>query len=754
MTKRYTQILNSYDAFARSLRQKYVHAQYHSHTQLQKPQEFQCTPAKIYRRMRFLPTPSTRTVTQQFSGIQKVEHYIESTKNELNDHLPQITTILSSNVTSKDRATIKKLKQIKDQITIKPADKNLGIVLLNTDDYIVQCTGHLSDTSTYKLVDSIPTNKIRNHLTNTIISFKSQISGHSKRLYSFLVTTPNLTQTPQFYGIPKIHKQFSRVPPVRPIIAQSNSILNPTAKFIDHVLQPLAQSYPDYLHNSASLSLILQDITVPDDAILVTVDVSSLYPSIPQSEALHIIYDEMHRKRHLLPFDPNLIIQLLYTCINHNYFEFASLYFQQVKGTAMGAAFSPTIANIFMSVTLSHFLATQVRKPLLLVRYIDDIFMIWTYGETHLTRLLHDLNNFSPTLKYTHHHSLQAVDFLDLTIFKSALFPYTNMLDTKTFQKAHNLYQYLHYSSNHERSRYKAIITGELIRYVRTNTLKQDYQAMTNLLKTRLEAREYPARLVEKMIATVHYEARPRILSASKLPPPKFYPPLFKCIPPPQYKLLKLIVLRDYHSLQNTIPAPRFISTKPNTLGKELIRARISPTEDQLLDIYMLLDNQVTSTHTTTGLLPALKTQPVRTQKCKHPRCITCTHLNCSNFLRCTRTGITYTLRHNFSCTSRNLIYVITCTKCQKQYVGLTTQQLNVRINHHRSSIFNNKVTYLSKHFNLPDHSIKNLSVQAIDWVQETHKYPLQELRTLEKYWIYTLKTLQPLGLNVSPGSC
>ena len=35
------------------------------------------------------------------------------------------------------------------------------------------------------------------------------------------------------------------------------------------------------------------------------------------------------------------------------------------------------------------------------------------------------------------------------------------------------------------------------------------------------------------MIATVHYEARHRMLSASKLPPPKFYPPLFKCIAPP-----------------------------------------------------------------------------------------------------------------------------------------------------------------------------------------------------------------------------
>ena len=46
---------------------------------------------------------------------------------------------------------------------------------------------------------------------------------------------------------------------------------------------------------------------------------------------------------------------------------------------------SPTVANVFMSVTFHHFLATQVRKPLLLVRYIDNIFMIWTYEEIHLS---------------------------------------------------------------------------------------------------------------------------------------------------------------------------------------------------------------------------------------------------------------------------------------------------------------------------------------------------------------------------------
>ncbi len=72
----------------------------------------------------------------------------------------------------------------------------------------------------------------------------------------------------------------------------------------------------------------------------------------------------MHIYRHLIILDPNLIIRLLHTNINYNYFEFAGLIFQQIMGTAMGTALSPTIANIFMSVILSKFLHTQRSQPL------------------------------------------------------------------------------------------------------------------------------------------------------------------------------------------------------------------------------------------------------------------------------------------------------------------------------------------------------------------------------------------------------
>ncbi len=151
----------------------------------------------------------------------------------------------------------------------------------------------------------------------------------------------NNHRTPQFYGLPKLHKEFTHihVPPIRPIVSYTNSLLSHTAAFIDRVLQPLACSYHDYLHNSTSLINQLESFSVPTDAVLVSADVDSLYPLIPQTMSIQITYAEMCSHKDLLLFDPNLIIQLLHLSVNSNHFEFAGFTFHQVQGTAMGAAF-------------------------------------------------------------------------------------------------------------------------------------------------------------------------------------------------------------------------------------------------------------------------------------------------------------------------------------------------------------------------------------------------------------------------------
>uniref|UniRef100_A0A1X7VUX7 Reverse transcriptase domain-containing protein n=1 Tax=Amphimedon queenslandica TaxID=400682 RepID=A0A1X7VUX7_AMPQE len=173
----------------------------------------------------------------------------------------------------------------KTDIVIEPADRNLGIVVLNASDYVNQCLLHLS-TSTYNKIESFPPDHLKRTMLNILIKFK-ELSPH-KRLYSFLQSSTK-TCTPVFYGIPKIHKPIIAGIIVRPIVSHSNSLLSKTALFLDYVLPRLAQHYPDFLNNLTELVKIIENVTIPEDAILVTPDVKNLYPSIPQQELLGII---------------------------------------------------------------------------------------------------------------------------------------------------------------------------------------------------------------------------------------------------------------------------------------------------------------------------------------------------------------------------------------------------------------------------------------------------------------------------------
>ena len=744
------QLVQQFDKFTQSLRPIYVHATRKPNTKEIKHDNLTKNHKMhfLYRPMSFLPRRTFTTFTQIFSGEPKLEYYIDITKHNLENELTNIFNSPKHNLSTIQRQAVKCFKSTQATVTIKPADKNLRLVVLDTDDYIHLCASHLADHSTYRQATDFPSSEILKQLETVLSQFSHVLRNH-KPLFSFLQPQAKNKRTPRFYGIPKIHKPYTNLPPIRPIVSHSNSLLSPSAKFIDHLLQPLARTYHDYLHNSTALLRLLQTAFIPDHAILVTIDVEGLYPSIPQDECLSIVYDEMHAKSDLLLFDPNLVIKLLHVNVNFNYFEFGPFFFQQIKGTAMGAAFSPTIANIFLSVTLKRFLSSQPKQPLLLKRYIDDVFMVWDHPLEDLLSFLAALNSFHRCLHYTWKFSMSSIDYLDITIFKGPTFPITNLLDTKTFQKPKNLYQYLHYQSCHPKSVFKSIITGECIRYIRASSSPAYYQATVTLFKQRLARRHYPANLVDKTIHLVKYSNRPIYLKETVIPSQTRPKPIFKCLPRPQFSYLKTLILQHYQLIEQYAPRPRFISLRYRTLGQELIRSKLSPTDQQFIDIVLTIGHNTTNMrHVSDGKMPVLHDSQHITQKCKNTRCATCPHLNCDNIFRSSVTGKTYPVRHSFSCSSSKLVYLITCSRCKKQYVGYTTNELRYRICRHRSNIINNRTIYVCIHFNFPDHSLKNLTVQPIDTATNE-----RELKEKERFWIHTLQTYVPKGLNVSMGS-
>lgn len=428
--------MKSFDNFANSIRRQ-VNINNNNNNQTTLTTTEEAIPSQyLHRKMKFVKNNQKYDETSN-SMIHCLENYIYDTKDLLNEQLPQIFCQQSRNLKSRQKAALKSLKNCRNTLTIKPADKNLGIVLMNTEDYTEQCLKHLA-TPTYHLVSEFPKN-LKNLLENTLSLFRTELTNNilfSRNLYCHLL--PEATakyRTPRFYGLPKIHKPHHRIPPVRPIVSQTNSLLSLTAKFLDHVLQPLARSYPDYLHNSTCLINILSNMTIPKDATLITMDVVNLFPSIPQDECLDIIQQELRSHPDLLIFDPNLIMNLIQIHMKNNYFEFSDFVFHQTTGIAMGAAFSPTVANIFMSVFFRRFLSTTQEHPILLVRYIDDIFLIWPSHSTFLN-FKESLDSFHPNIKFTAETSTTTVNFLDITIYKNN--PPENNLQIKTFQKSNN----------------------------------------------------------------------------------------------------------------------------------------------------------------------------------------------------------------------------------------------------------------------------------------------------------------------------
>ena len=112
-------------------------------------------------------------------------------------------------------------------------------------------------------------------------------------------------------------------------------------------------------------------------AILVTVDVVGLYPSIPHSEGLDILkkqYENYPNKKVSIED----IVKMADFVLKINLFEFDSKFCKQTSGTAIGTKFSPPYACIFMDHTETEFLKTQDIKPWFWKRFIDDIFL---YGQ-------------------------------------------------------------------------------------------------------------------------------------------------------------------------------------------------------------------------------------------------------------------------------------------------------------------------------------------------------------------------------------
>jgi hypothetical protein len=230
-----------------------------------------------------------------------------------------------------------------------------------------------------------------------------------------------------------------------------------------------------YLKNSTSVINDLQDLHIPQDALLFSADTTSMCTNIDTATGLQSVEELIIAHQHRLPhnFPKNLFLRILQLVMDNNIFSIGSSYWLQLSGTAMGTPAACAYALTKFSSNLLYY-----------KRYIDDVFGIWlppnSNKDSTWTSFIETLNNWG-TLKWVVEKPSSKTTFLDLNISIQ-----NSRIVTTTYQKDLNRYLYIPPGSAHPPGCLKGFINGELRRYWIQNPIIEDYQAILSKFITRL----------------------------------------------------------------------------------------------------------------------------------------------------------------------------------------------------------------------------------------------------------------------------
>ena len=608
-----------------------------------------------------------------------------------------------------------------DSIVIKPADKGSAIVVWGKQDYLKECDKQLGEHEIYELCESFKPNDINNKIKTVLNVMKSKKQIDQKVFDYLLVKKPQLGR---FYLLPKIHKRSFNVPG-RPVISNNGTATEKISQFLDFHLKQLIPIIPHILEDTRDFLSRLNNLpAIPNGAILVSFDVVGLYPHIPHIEGIETMRRYLEKLEHLQVITDSLC-KLAEIVLKDNYFQLGDRSFRQKLGTAIGTIFAPTYANIFMAGLEEKIFEARNFTPFLWLRFLDDIFCIWTQGENKLNDFFLFLNNFHKTIKFTMENSTESVNFLDVKVVKS-----NGRLITDLYSKPTDTHQYLHAKSCHRNSTKRAIPYGQAVRIKRICSSENTMKERLVELESWLVKRGYNSENVKPEIERVHLKSRTDLLQKRE----NFVDP----------NVITLVL--TYHPALSSIH--NILSRAQRHVNKSIKLSQVltSPPRVAFRNAKTLKDRLVRSK------LKSCNEIESGTFKCGSKRCEVCNVLTLGDEFESHVTKKKYKINFNFNCNSINVIYLLSCKVCGLQYVGTTTTRFRERFNQYKSNINLYRQgrrglmqESVISHFFKENHdqNYTDITVQIID-----HCDPNDKERR-EEFWIFVLKTLEPNGLNV-----
>ena len=672
-----------------------------------------------------------------------LDHVLNLMQNEILNS--NITRIRDSNMVANQYRAITCLRT-NPNIVIKPADKGSGIVIMNTSDYIKEGLRQLNDQSFYLQTDGDLTPDHVNVISKYVQEMfdKGEISKDTRK---FLLHDCN--RTAQFYLLPKIHKDRTN-PPGRPIVSGNGCPTEKISQLVDIIIKPLVPKIQSYIKDTNDFITKLHNLdTLPEGTLLVTLDVRSLYTSIPHSEGIKAVseYLSIYRDPNELPSNKS-IIELLEKVLTLNNFDFNGNHYLQVSGTAMGTRLAPSYANIYMARFEEKHVYTYPNQPLLWLRYIDDVFMLWIWGREKLSQFVDFLNSCEESIEFTCEASPLSVPFLDVSVYITPL----NTIATSLYCKPTDTHSYLMFNSDHPPHTKTAIPYSQFLRVRRICTSWFDFFYHSLVLLGHFLRRKYPMDLLLDSLLRASKIDRDILIQKplnSNTTSPQSHGGLG--LASPAASLDKRIFFVHTHNRSNP-PVRQIINTYWPYLGRSI---STRPLLDYQI-VYSLKRSPNLRDLLVRAKLPGSNGDKQRphclTAHWKNP-CKYCPMLNTTGQFIHPQTGKSFVSMKNICCKSNNLIYCLECNVCHILYIGQTSNAIMTRVSQHLRDIKKqNPSSTVARHYNghqtTPDPVMR---VTILEFIRvspkTTQAWDLRLKR--EKAWITRLNTLIPSGLNL-----
>lgn len=402
------------------------------------------------------------------------------------------------------------LKQLihRHDLKVLMTDKNLGPAIMNYQQYIDFCLDHLQDTKTYTIIHQSKQH-VEELLRTVVHGFIRSATNQFGELKELKIVINGLATKSlnRFYALAKIHKTPLQL---RPIVSNSNSILQGLSTWLNFRLQPYLLNTTSYLRDSDQLREDLLHVKLTGTQVMITFDVVQLYTSIDIKRGLDVI-------AHIIEDDPlcSIILEGLRRVLFLNYFEFGDTIWKQIHGCAMGTSVAPTFASLFLAGIEANVILPKYQKHIKYYkRFIDDGFMIWEQDneQPYLLQDLFATFTRSTKLHFTVNKCIDSASFLDLIIYQEC-----NTLYFKTHQKALNLHLYLPAHSAHPPGVLKGMVFGLVSKYRQQNSKDADFKNIVQQLFTRLVRRGYRSEMLQDLFQlALERLHRPRVDTSMK----------------------------------------------------------------------------------------------------------------------------------------------------------------------------------------------------------------------------------------------